>query len=195
MAYPKVPCQVGEKFVGGFTCKYVPISLDPDSESFLDNYRVYLQPLVSSPRASTNDLKLRLKRFKEGMSNVLIGIFEEKNFLKKGSLVRVYGVGSETVSRDDEIVAMRAMQEAGEGAVVHCQFKNGLCYSFLPGRYLTLDEMGEAYFMKRLAVSLAKIHSLDIPEGFKGRLPNVWTKSERWLDLILRKRSDLECSK
>ena len=84
---------------------------------------------------------LREKVFSDGITNVLIGIFQEG---KKSDmvLVRIYGHGTDKIiDRQAEIDNMKLFQEKGCGPGLLATFKNGLAYPFLPGKTIKLEAL------------------------------------------------------
>ena len=57
-------------------------------------------------------------------------------------LFRMNGSGSEKIiNRSDELYSMQLLHKAGLGPPIHAQLCNGLCYGFLPGWQMDLEEV------------------------------------------------------
>ena len=44
-------------------------------------------------------------------------------------------------NRSDELYSMQLLHKAGLGPPIYAQLSNGLCYGFLPGRQMDLEEV------------------------------------------------------
>lgn len=76
---------------------------------------------------------VRDKVFSDGITNVLVGIYQEG---KKEDmvLVRIYGNNTDKiVDRKAEIENMQLFEQHGCGPGLLASFKNGLAYAFVPG--------------------------------------------------------------
>ena len=67
---------------------------------------------------------------------------------------------------------------------MYCQLKNGLCYGFMPGRALMVDDVRDESMMKRIVRTVTKLHSLEIPAHFQDSPPVVWQKMDMFLKII-----------
>ena len=147
-------------------------------ESYLQDFQTHLLPLV---RPSWRGVELGCKIFDTGITNMLIAIFDKSKGLKESRsdviLVRVNGTGSEKViNREDELACIVTLHRAGLSPPVHAKFCNGLCYGFFPGRQVGVAEVREEEMSGKIARLMARLHSVQIPQHFKGRRPQVWAK-------------------
>ena len=81
-----------------------------------------------------------------GITNTLVALYlKEKGLASSGGevvLLRMNGTGSEKIiDRSDELNSMQLLHKAGLGPPIHAQLSNGLCYGFLPGRQMDLEEV------------------------------------------------------
>ena len=173
------------KFVGELSWKYlseVQIGLD----TYLDDFKKLLLPRV---RPEWDPSRLGSTVLDGGVTNALFAIFDSDQGQGLSSkdvvLLRVNGTGTDDIiSRTDEIISLLTLHHYGLSPPVYAQLKNGLCYGFLKGNPLSITDVKECVMMKRVAKSVAKLHSLDIPHAFMGRKPHVWYKAKKWLAVV-----------
>lgn len=170
----------------GRTWKYLPVSLDPCN--YAEDFRTKLLTLV---RPEWEPAKLQYTVFDEGITNMLIGFFQEGKKKEDVVLLRVNGNGTEKmIDREAEVSAMLALNSAGMLPPLYLQTDNGLCYGFAQGRYISLDEMADETMMKRIARKMARLHAVPIPASLRGRQPQLWAKCDTWLKLAPREFDD-----
>ena len=178
---------VEERSNGKFTWKYVPVEVG-SADSIVDTFRTNLLPLV---RPSWNPDKLNHTVFDGGMSNFLVGIYEDGRKDEDLVLMRRHGQGTEIfVNRELEVVVMVALHQAGLIPPLYCSLKNGICYGFAKGRNFTVSEMQDRAMMKRITRVLAKLHAVEIPAPLREQPPLVWAKCEQWLGQLPSGYSD-----
>ena len=125
---------------------------------------------------------IRAKTFEDGITNKLVGVYVDGCF-DQMILVRINGNGTEKfIRRDLELVVMNSLHRAGLIPPVYCQFTNGLCYGYQPGRMLTLEEMADPEMARRTARCFAKLHNTPIPSEFHHS--NRLFEFYEWLDII-----------
>ena len=79
-------------------------------------------------------------------------------------LLRINGHGMDSfIDRDREAMMMCLLGESGRSSALHCQFRNGLCYGFAPGRRMEVEEMSDEGMMGRVARTMARLHNTDVP--------------------------------
>lgn len=168
---------VVKKSVGDLEWNVLPITVNPDSP--FEDFKAHVLPLLVP---GWIDKPLKCKVFSGGISNKLIGVYMEGN-ANDMMLIRINGTGTEVfVQRDLEICAMVSLHKAGLIPPVHCQFSNGLCYGYQPGRIITLEEMSDVEMARRTAMCFAKFHATPIPAVYDNcnRLFDFFD----WLDII-----------
>lgn len=166
------------KSVGDSVWNFASVTINADSP--FEDFKATLLPLI---RPEWVDKPLKCKTFSGGISNKLIGVNVEEGNADEMMLVRINGTGTEIfVRRDLEVGAMVSLHNAGLIPPVYCEFNNGLCYGYQPGRIITLDEMSDLEMARRTVLCFAKFHATP--------MPTVYTNSNRlfdfydWLDII-----------
>ena len=175
---------------GQFTCAKVHVALDSASDrgDFLSQFRRHLAR-YARPQWSDRTV-LGVKVFADGMTNAVIGVFDEGAEEDGIVLIRLYGKSSELfINREREVLCMQLMNQAGYAPPLYCQFTNGLCCGFVPGRCITVPEMGEPAMMRRIAVCLAQVHSVKVTTPIVGDRPAVWDMCE-WITRVPSSFSD-----
>ena len=182
------PLKVQELSKDGLTWSFLPVEVDPVKvvEDFRTKLLVHVRP-------QWNPDRLRSKVFDEGITNKLVGIYEEGKKAEDMVLVRLDGEGTSLfIDREAEIMVMLALNRAGIIPPVYCKVRNGMCYGFAPGRTITENEMSDEQMMKRIARAVARLHSVEIPPSLSNRQPQVWAKCEEWLEKAPSKFTDWE---
>ena len=101
--------------------------------------------------------------------NALIALYlKDKGLASSGGdvvLLRMNGTGSEKIIyRSDELYSA---SKAGLGPPIHAQLSNGLCYGFLPGRQMDLEEMQSERIWQKVVHVIDALHAVEIPEYLK----------------------------
>lgn len=140
--------------------------------------------------------QVQLKTFTEGMTNQLIGCFlradqsAERGLdrVEDGLLVRVYGRHTELyVDRSEEVHMVRILESRGLGSKIYCSFNNGICYEFLQGAPLTLDQVTQPQIYRLVAAEMARLHSVQFHASELE--PFLWRKMDHFLTLIQTSQS------
>lgn len=98
-------------------------------------------------------------------------------------LFRIYGEGTDTmINRVQETAVLVDLAERGYPSGLHGTFTNGRVEKFLQGRVLTLAEMRQPDFRRRIATKLALLHQLQMPGD--NSTASLWGSLEKWLQLI-----------
>ena len=169
----------------GLTWKCLP-DLELGFDTYLEEFKSHLLSFV---RPKWHPDSLQVKVFDEGISNKLMAIFDRERGFKNSRedvvLLRINGQGmSEFVDRKDEVITMIHLHHAGLVPPVYCQLKNGLCYGFMPGRALTVDDVRDERMMKRIVRTMTRLHSQEIPVHFQDRPTLVWQKMDKLLQIV-----------
>lgn len=172
-----------ERKVKGFSCKFLSVHL---GSNLVQDFSEHMLP-VCRPNWSRDRLKERLF---EGLTNKLIAIYQEED---EETFVLLRSNGNNTdvfIDREKELTIMLWLHEQGLSPPVYCQLLNGLCYGFAPGRQIELKEMHDPVMGKRVAVALARLHTLEPPpclrepmldvflDGFLSKVPEPFSKRE-----------------
>ena len=167
---------VQERAVNTIHWKFIQVEVDLDN--FLDIFKVHILP-ISLPE--WNGKELSFEQFEDGITNKLVGLYPKDESRDDMVLLRINGNNTEKfINRDLEIVTMITLHKAGMNPPLYCQLINGLCYGFAPGRIVTLEEMRDFKMGRRVAKTLAKLHSQPINSqyGQNSRLDEFFG----WLD-------------
>lgn len=128
--------------------------------------------------------KLRRRTFEIGTSNILVGFYQED---ENQDMVLVRINGNELVNRDQELLALLTMHKVGLSPPIYCQFGNGLCYGFVPGRVVELEELYQLEMSCRIARALGRLHSISIPS--LGKQATAFQMIDRLLQKIPQDRT------
>ena len=176
-----------ERFVGGFAVTYLPLAVDATDPR--GDFRDHMMPIC---RPDWSSSKLNQLNFNEGFTNKLMG-FHQNGGEKEEEMVllRINGRNTEVfINRERELMIMLWLHTKGLNPPVYCQLENGLCYGFAPGRMVKLPELHDPAMGKRIAVALAKLHTLKVPpslqgcmldeffDGYLGKVPTKFSKSK-----------------
>ena len=100
---------------------------------------------------------------KDGYTNLLVAVSRDHN-TNPEFLLRINGNNTELyIDREYEVAVMQSLHKSGIGPPLYCQFNNGLCYGFLPGRMLDLAEISNPIVGRKIAAIVASLHSLPPP--------------------------------
>ena len=187
MASVHVEPEVEVRSSGELAWKFVPVMLRPFSA--LDDFRKFLLPVCKTEWVGK---PLKTKLFEDGITNKLIGVYVDDEF-DQMVLVRINGNSTEKfIRRDLEVCTMVSLHLACLIPSIYCQFNNGLCYGFQPGRIITLDEMSDQIMARRTAKCFALLHNIPIPSEFPPS--NRLFEFYGWLDLIHDFDDNIRCA-
>jgi ethanolamine kinase len=167
-----------ERCTNDLKWKYLPLEID--SNDFIDSFKTHIAPL-SHPHWEGKELTFKI--IEGGISNAIVAIYPLGSSLDDCVLLRFNGNGTENfVNRELEILSIISLSNSGLARPLHCQYINGLCYGFVPGRPITLDEMQDMNVARYTAKTLAKLHHVPINPsiGTKPRLEEFYS----WLDKV-----------
>ncbi|CAL8102726.1 unnamed protein product [Orchesella dallaii] len=107
---------------------------------------------------------IKSKVFTDGLSNKLVGFFVDEN-KEDVVIVKVFGTNTDVmIDRKAEIETMRLLHERKCGAEVYATFDNGICYQYMNGVTLEVDDCQDPEIFPLVAAEMAKMHS-DIGKG------------------------------
>lgn len=176
-----MPLRTESVNVDGLTWKRVSVEIGV--ESHLEDFKNHLLLHV---RPEWKNRCLTSKVFDGGVNNALFAIYdEEKGLTGDTVLLRVNGSGTEKlICRIDEILSLLTLHKNCVSPPFYAQLGNGLCYGFVTGTPLSSTQLTEPGMIRKIARAMVKMHSLKMPASFRDREPQVWYKSEQWLELI-----------
>ncbi|XP_061166871.1 ethanolamine kinase 1-like [Saccostrea echinata] len=168
----------------------------PDLNYHIDDSNIYetAKDIIMKVKPSWERSNLKFKVFDEGITNKLIGGFQESSFgqAKDIVLIRVYGEKTDLIiDRNAEKKNMAELYEAGLCPPLYATFENGLAYGFAPG--VTLDEktVRDETIRKLIAKEMARLHIVQ-PKHISSKKCALFDKLKEWLKLIPESFSNRE---
>ena len=149
---------------------FVPVQIELDN--FIGPFLEHLLPLTS--RKWATDQEMTYRTFEEGITNKLVGVYPKNGSEDDMVLIRINGNNTDQfINRELETLTIVALHKAGIGQPLYCRFANGICYGYVPGRPITLDEMRDPELKvgKLVAKTLAKLHHAQINSTHFGTPP------------------------
>ena len=141
--------------------------------------------------------EIEVRNLNSGITNSLYACFLKSNGLNCNDtlLFRVYAQGTELfLTRTNEIESMKLVQEMDLGPYLFVQFRNGICYEFLPGRVLDQKMVHEdERVYRKLAEAISSLHFINFTGFITERglstsrprqKPFVFAKIRSFLDLV-----------
>ncbi|XP_065910835.1 probable ethanolamine kinase isoform X1 [Dysidea avara] len=140
----------------GFVIPHVSLCIDASC------YRPGILKLLATIRPEWKHDTVKLKEFEGGLTNCLVGVKSgEEDML----LVRIYGRNTEKfINRESEIKNLVYLNKHIGTPPVYAHFDNGLCYGYVKGTPLELNDLYDKMMMRRIARELARIHALPSPD-------------------------------
>jgi len=137
-----------------------------------------IQILLKSGLEFSDD-KLSIEMITGGTSNVLylVTIDSETKFKL---MFRIYGAGSEHfIDRQQEIESMKLLAKHGLGTPLLAEFNNGICYHYVEGKPISIEEIQLENIFSLVAEKLAKIHQIPL----ESKQNVLWTRIENFIEL------------
>lgn len=144
--------------------RFVPTIVN--HEQIMFDFIERIMPIV---RPAWNRDEVRTKEINTGLgvTNELIGFCSTNEDIV---LLRINGKGTERfIDRDREIHLRCLLDQAKIGPPLYCEFKNGLCYGFVPGQLLKRGMLKDPGLLRQIAKSVALFHSYELPLQFCGK--------------------------
>ncbi|CAF3965324.1 unnamed protein product [Adineta steineri] len=127
-----------------------------------------IYPLIKSIRSDWTSSNTRLVTFTEGLTNIILGIFDNRtpDDDSNALIIKIYGIQTELfIDRQAEINAMIKFHKYGVFSQrVLIQFNNGIIYEFASGKTCSRDDVREENISKLIAIKLAEIHNIPVDE-------------------------------
>ena len=121
--------------------------------------------------------------------------------------MRVYGHEThQLIDREQELMSLVCLNDAGLSPPLYGRFQNGICYGFVDGVPFTVEDMrktdkGEDFVSTCLLVliliyrtaqlvarALAKFHMVDV-YGKSYKQPSVFNILDKWIEVVARGRA------
>ena len=186
--------QIHSKFIqvqiNGWKWKCLP-EFELGFKSYLEQFKADLLLYV---RPNWHPESLEVEPCK-GITNKLVAIYDREKGLENSRedvvLLRINGHGTSAfIDRENEIITKIYLNEVGLVPPVYCQLKNGLCYGYIPGRALTVDDVCDERMMERIICAMTRLHSFKIPAHFEDSTPVLWQKLDNFLEIAPKTFSD-----
>ncbi|XP_053687045.1 ethanolamine kinase [Sabethes cyaneus] len=146
---------------------------------------------------------IRFKLFTDGITNKLVGCFNQNNNRSDGEgdfdadassagevvLVRVYGNKTDLlIDRKKETENIQLLHRYGYAPSLYATFRNGLAYEYVPGVTLTPESCREERVWRLVAKRMAQMHKVEQPGSSKQ--PMLREKLNQFLKLVPQIFSD-----
>ena len=167
---------MSDEIPNGFIVPHVSLCIDASS------YRPGVLKLLASVRPEWNRDTVKFREFEGGLTNCLVGVKSgEEDML----LIRVYGRNTEKfIDRESEIRNLVYLNKHIGTPPVYAHFDNGLCYGYVKGTPLELNDLYDKMMMRRIAKELARIHALPSPDQDPENTVLYGSFFSRWLTEI-----------
>lgn len=147
---------------------------------------------------------VRFKLFTDGITNKLVGCFNQNNNANDDDddtaddethdvvLIRVYGNKTDLlIDRKKETENICLLHRYGYAPTLYATFRNGLAYEFVPGVTLTPDSCREERVWPLVAKRMAQMHKVRDESVGDCRKPMLPDKLDQFLKLVPQVFSDL----
>lgn len=133
--------------------------------------------------------KIRYKLFTDGITNKLIGLFDDSRPENDGVLVRVYGKNTEKIiDRKAEFENFKFLYRAGIAPDLYATFDNGMVYKYIKGETLTTTSVRDPSIYRIVAKTMARFHRLGTTNGRSANdgttKSQLWSKMKQFANLI-----------
>ena len=162
---------------------YSTLPLRLNRGCFKQTFINHLLP-ICRPCWSAEQIKFNVCKY--GTTNLLVDVSRD-SCSSPELILRVNGENTEKfIDREYEVAVMHCLYKAGIGPQLHYKLENGLCYSYLPGRHLQIEELYDPVISRKVAARLALMHNLQPPHtcGRLNGIPRLYQFLEEWMDLI-----------
>lgn len=136
----------------------------------LSNVSNDIYSLISSIRPDWNASNTRLETFTEGITNSILGLFDNRpgSNDSNGLIIKLFGANTDLfIDRQSELDAMvKLSKDEVLSQRVLIRFGNGVIYEFASGHSCSREEVREEHIAKLIAIKLAQFHSIpvELPE-------------------------------
>ncbi|XP_060869930.1 ethanolamine kinase isoform X2 [Metopolophium dirhodum] len=165
------------------TIPHLPIFVEDDA---IENGSQIILKLI---RPDWDLEKIRYKLFTDGITNKLVGFFDDSRPEDDGVLVRIYGKNTEQIiDRKAEFENFKFLYRAGVAPDLYATFDNGMVYKYIRGKTLTTTTVRDPIIYRLVARTMARFHRL----GTSGKMTDdgrttkseLWSKMEQFANLI-----------
>lgn len=132
----------------------------------LSNISDEIYKLINFIQPDWNPSNTRLVTFTEGITNTILGLFDNRtpNDESTGLVIKLFGAHTELfIDRQHELDAMLNLAKDDVlSQRLLIQFNNGLIYEYAPGRACSREDVRKENIAKLIAIKLAQFHSVPI---------------------------------
>ncbi|CAF2667776.1 unnamed protein product [Rotaria sp. Silwood2] len=158
----------------------------------LSNVSTEIYSLINSIRPDWTPLNTRLVTFTEGLTNIILGLFDTRTLddESKTLIIKIYGAQTELfIDRQAEINAMRVSSEHGVFSQrVLIQFNNGIIYEYASGKPCSRENVRKENIARLIATKLAQFHNIPSEKTEK---PYIILSLRRFIQLLNASSIDL----
>ncbi len=141
--------------------------------------------LINSIRPNWTPSNTRLITFTEGLTNLILGLFDSQtpDDDSKALIIKIYGAQTELfIDHQIEIDAMNLFSKYNVFPQrVLIQFHNGIIYEFASGKTCSRDDVRKENIARLIAMKLAQFHSIPIEKPQK---PYITLLCRKFLELL-----------
>ncbi|CAF3260125.1 unnamed protein product [Rotaria socialis] len=149
------------------------------------NISTEIYSLINSIRPDWNSSNTRLVTFTEGLTNVIVGLFDNRNpdDESKTLIIKIYGAQTESfIDRESEINAMKILSEHGVFSQrILIQFNNGIIYEYASGQTCSRENVRKENIVRLIALKLAQMHNVPVQRAEK---PYIIISLRRFIQLL-----------
>ena len=156
--------------------KVFVVILTDTNENFVKGLTYILKKLVPEfKNATTSDISF--VHFTEGITNKIVCATNMQNNFRVN--IRTFGSYTEyLIDRDMELLIMNSAPKVK----VYGTFLNGLVYSYIPGRTLSIGDLIDINTFNKTAISIANHHKLNPPSIKK--VPILFLTLRKWVSNV-----------
>ena len=156
--------------------KVFVVILTDTNENFVKGLTYILKKLVPEfKNATTSDISF--VHFTEGITNKIVCATNMQNNFRVN--IRTFGSYTEyLIDRDMELLIMNSAPKVK----VYGTFLNGLVYTYIPGRTLSIGDLIDINTFNKTAISIANLHKLKPPSIKK--VPTLFLTLRKWVSNV-----------
>ncbi|XP_032894388.1 ethanolamine kinase 1-like [Amblyraja radiata] len=149
-----------------------------------------IERLLKQVRPLWKPAEIKLKIFTSGITNRLVGCYVDRD-MEEVVLVRIYGNMTELyVDHDTEVKNFQLLHAHNCSPELYCTFQNGICYEFIKGEVLDMQQLRKPSIFRLVARAMAQFHSVQSDNNDSSE-PNLWTNLSKYLTLLKSSQSQL----
>ncbi|XP_055505930.1 ethanolamine kinase 1-like [Leucoraja erinacea] len=149
-----------------------------------------IERLLEQVRPLWKPAEIKLKIFTSGITNRLVGCYVDCD-MEEVVLVRIYGNMTELyVDHDTEVKNFQLLHAHHCSPELYCTFQNGICYEFIKGEVLDMQQLRKPSIFRLVARAMAQFHSVQSDNNYCSE-PNLWTNLSKYLTLLKSSQSQI----